>query len=90
MEKLKCLQKHIMRTAFAKLLTIVGKMPVARVVRMNISGIWQSINYTAQHATSLLLALARLLLVPLPVQAPAKKAVRLLLRNQLLLAKNKN
>ena len=50
--EIKCLQKkHITKTASEKLLTIVGKMPVAHMARMNISGIWPSTNFMAQIAT---------------------------------------
>ena len=75
-----------MKITSEKQLITAGKMPVARMVRMNMSGIWQLNNFTAQLAASLLAAANPLLLV-----LPAKRAVLRLLKNLqrlLLLAKN--
>lgn len=72
-----------MKTASEKLLIIAGKMPVARTEKMNISGIWQSINSMVKTATTLLAAILRT-----RVLLPAKKAL-LPQKKQLLPARNK-
>ena len=73
-----------MKTIFVKRLITAGKMQVARMVRMNISGTWQLSNFTA-HLANPVLAAASLLLALLP----AKRAAVLLPRKlQQLRAKN--